>query len=193
MDEPAGILVHSCCASCAGYVLEHLSGRFKPTAFFYNPNIEPEEEYRLRLAEMAGICAELGIEMIEGEYEPGLWREAVSELIVLPEGSARCRACYRLRLERTALEASGRGLGLYTTTLSVSPHKTYRVILEEGRRAAGIRGIRFLEDNFRKKDGFLKSCIRSRELGLTRQDYCGCLPSLEEASERRRRRGINPL
>lgn len=192
MNDSPSILVHACCASCSSYVLEHLAGRFEPTALFYNPNIVPEKEYRLRLDEMRDVCSKLDVDLIEGEYEPSDWDEAVSPLAPLPEGSARCRACYRLRMERTAREASERGFPLFTTTLSVSPHKVIPFIRREGERAARLHGVRFLEENFRKKDGFLKSCIRSRELGLTRQDYCGCLPSLEEAGERRRRGDLSP-
>lgn len=191
MSSHPRILVHACCAACSSYVLEHLADRFAVTAFFYNPNIMPEEEYGLRLGEMEKVCAELGVELIEGENDPAAWHKAVSELASLPEGSARCRACYRFRLERTALEAARRDLPIFTTTLSVSPHKVAGFIRREGERAARIHGLRFLDENFRKRDGFLKSCIRSRELGLTRQDYCGCLPSLEEAEERRRRRDLN--
>lgn len=185
MAEPSRILVHACCASCSSYVLEHLAGSFRVTALFYNPNIRPEAEYRLRLAEMREVCRGLGIEMLEGAYDPEAWDARIAPLAHLPEGSERCRACYRMRLDETARMAARLGIGLVTTTLSVSPHKVWRMIVEEGRAAAEEAGVGFLEEDFKKKDGFRISCERSRELGLTRQDYCGCLSSLEEARRRR--------
>ena len=187
MALPPSILVHVCCASCSCHVLSLLAARYRVTAFFYNPNIRPEDEYRLRLGEMRTVCGELGIELIEGSYEPEAWDERVGPLADQPEGSDRCRACYRMRLDETAREAARLGIGLVTTTLSVSPHKAHRMIVEEGRAAVAAAGVGFLEEDFKKRDGFRISCERSRELGLTRQDYCGCLPSLEEARRRRSR------
>lgn len=178
------ILVHACCASCSSYVLEHLAGRFDVTALFYNPNIQPEPEYRLRLSQMRSVCGPLGIELLEGAYEPRVWEALIAPLAHLPEGSERCRACYRMRLDETCRAAGRLGIGLVTTTLSVSPHKVWRMIAEEGRAAAG-EGVEFLGEDFKKQDGFRISCERSRALGLTRQDYCGCLLSLEEARRRR--------
>ena len=179
------ILVHACCASCSSYVLEHLASRYQVTALFYNPNIQPGKEYRLRLSEMQAVCGPLGIEMIEGAYEPEAWDTVIAPFKHLPEGSDRCRACYRMRLDETAREAARLGIGLIATTLSVSPHKVWPMIVEEGRAAAAAAGVEFLEEDFKKRDGFRISCERSRELGLTRQDYCGCLLSLEEARRRR--------
>ncbi|MDD3642488.1 MAG: epoxyqueuosine reductase QueH [Candidatus Krumholzibacteria bacterium] len=179
------ILVHACCASCASYVLEHLAGRFDVTALFYNPNIQPESEYRLRLGEMPAVCRPLGIELIEGHREPGAWEALIAPVAHLPEGGERCRVCYRMRLDETARAAARLGIALIATTLSVSPHKVWPMIVEQGRAAAARAGVEFLEEDFKKRGGFGISCERSRELGLTRQDYCGCLPSLEEARRRR--------
>lgn len=183
------ILVHACCASCAAYVLEHLSERFDVTAFFYNPNIEPETEHGLRLDETRRVCRRLGIRLVEGEYDNGRWRELVAPHAGLPERSERCWVCYRMRLDRTAAEAARGGFGLFTSTLSVSPHKVFARIAEEGGRAARGRGVRFLAEDFKKRDGFRKSVERSRDLDLTRQDYCGCIHSRNEARERARERG----
>ena len=179
------ILVHTCCASCSTHVLSALSARYEPSAFFFNPNIQPEGEYRLRLAETAKVCGALGIPLIEGEYDPGAWDEAVAPCRELGEKSERCWACYRLRLEATAAEAARAGIGIFTTTLSVSPHKIHERILVEGEAAARRFGVAFLGEDFKKKDGFRISVEKSRLFGLTRQDYCGCLPSRVEAAARR--------
>ncbi len=185
MTRPERILVHACCASCSSYVLGHLQESYEVSAFFYNPNIQPEEEYLLRLGEMSGVCGRLGIGMAEGPRDFERWNAAAAPWSHLPEGGIRCRVCYRIRLEETAARAAEQGFALFTTTLSVSPHKIHPWIVEEGRKAGSAHGVRFLEEDFKKKGGFQESCRISREYGLTRQDYCGCLYSLREAAERR--------
>jgi len=181
------ILVHTCCASCSSHVLALLSGRYEAEAFFFNPNIQPEDEYILRLAEIRKVCGALGVPLHEGEYLPDSWSEAVAPWRHLPEKSERCWACYRLRLEATAREAARTGAGLFTTTLSVSPHKIHERIVMEGEKAASRFGVRFLGEDFKKKDGFRLSVQQSRLFALTRQDYCGCLLSREESRMRRER------
>ena len=111
--------------------------------------------------------------------------EAVAPFRHLPERSERCWTCYRLRLEKTAAEAARMGFGIFTTTLSVSPHKVHGRIVAEGEAAASKHGITFLPEDFKKKDGFRISVEKSRDMGLTRQDYCGCIYSRREADERR--------
>jgi predicted adenine nucleotide alpha hydrolase (AANH) superfamily ATPase len=181
------ILVHVCCASCASYVLPHLRERFAVTAYFYNPNIHPEEEYILRRDESRSLCGRFGIPFVEGPYEPSVWWRAIDPYHHLPERSERCWTCYHLRIDQTASAAEEMGIARFTTTLSVSPHKIFRRIEAAGEAAARARRLEFVAEDFKKKDGFKISVQRSRELGLTRQDYCGCSLSLEEARERRRR------
>lgn len=187
MPSRERILVHVCCASCASYVLGHLAERFDPTAWFYNPNIFPPAEYLLRRDETRELCRQEGYPFGEGPYEPERWEQASGPYRDLGEKSERCWACYRLRLEAAAAEAGRRGFPVFTSTLSVSPHKIHPRIVEAGQRAAAAHGVRFHAEDFKKKDGFRKSVARSRELKLTRQDYCGCEPSLAEARARRAR------
>lgn len=186
------ILVHACCASCSSYVLEYLGERYDVTAYYYNPNIQPESEYLLRLGEMKTVCRRLGIDLLEGPADFKGWDSEIAPWAHLPEKSERCRVCYRLRLEETARKAAETGIGLFTTTLSVSPHKLHAWIVEEGAACGERHGARFLDEDFKKKGGFQESCRKSREHGLTRQDYCGCLFSLEEAKQRRKDQGLNP-
>ena len=188
MADPERILVHTCCASCACYVLPHLAERFTVSAFFFNPNIHPADEYRLRLEEMRAVCSRFDIPLEEESYESDEWWQRIEPYRDLPEKSERCWMCYRLRLERTAEHAARLAVPLFTTTLSVSPHKIYRQIVLEGKRAADMFGVRFYNEDFKKRDGFKLSVERSCELGLTRQDYCGCLLSLEEARRRKETR-----
>ncbi len=184
MIAKKAILVHACCASCSSYVLEHLAETHEVTAFFFNPNIHPDTEHELRLAEMRSVCAGLGIPLVAGDYPAERWRSAVDPFRDLPERSERCWTCYRFRIEETAKKAAELGIPLFTTTLSVSPHKSHERIAAIGREAAAMHGVEFLAEDFKKKDGFKISVARSRERGLTRQDYCGCLMSLEEARRR---------
>jgi predicted adenine nucleotide alpha hydrolase (AANH) superfamily ATPase len=185
MTPKQAILVHACCASCSSYVLEHCAERFRVTAYFFNPNIRPDDEYDLRLAEMRTLCGTLGVPLIEGDRAGGRWREEIEPYRGLPEGSERCWTCYRVRLDETARRAAELGMPLFTTTLSVSPHKSYERLAAIGREVAAKHGVEFLAEDFKKKDGFKISVARSRERGLTRQDYCGCPMSLEEANRRR--------
>jgi predicted adenine nucleotide alpha hydrolase (AANH) superfamily ATPase len=185
MTAKKAILVHACCASCSSYVLEHLAETYEVAAYFFNPNIHPDEEYGLRLAEMRSVCGGLGLRLFEGDSPKELWRQAVLPYRDLPEKSERCWTCYRFRLEETARMAAESLIPLFTTTLSVSPHKSYERVAAIGVEAAAKHGVEFLAEDFKKKDGFKICVARSRERGLTRQDYCGCLMSLEEAQKRR--------
>ena len=181
------ILLHTCCACCASYVIPHLQDRYIVKNLFFNPNIHPMEEYNIRLSEMKLVSEHFGTVLEYGKCRPELWNKAVAPYRHLPERSRRCWECYHLRLEETAKKASELGIEFFTTTLSVSPHKIYRKILEAGRIAAEKYGIQFHEEDFKKKNGFKLSVEKSRELGLTRQHYCGCILSLREAEERRKR------
>jgi predicted adenine nucleotide alpha hydrolase (AANH) superfamily ATPase len=166
-------------------VLAHLAESYDVTAYFYNPNIHPEEEYRLRLEEMRLVCSRLGITLIEGAYRNLRWWKEISPYRDLPERSERCWTCYRFRLEATAKKAVEAGIGLFATTLSVSPHKDCARIADIGREIAARYGVEFLAEDFKKQGGFKISIERSKDLGLTRQDYCGCIMSLAEARARR--------
>ncbi len=185
MAAKKAILVHACCASCSSYVLEHLAGTYEVTAYFFNPNIHPDEEYALRLAEMRSVCGGLALRFVEGDFSKDRWWKEILPFRELPEKSERCWTCYRFRLEETARKAAELGIPLFTTTLSVSPHKSYERIALFGGEAAAKHGVEFLAEDFKKKDGFKISVARSRERGLTRQDYCGCIMSREEALKRR--------
>jgi hypothetical protein len=154
---------------------------------FYNPNIHPPEEYQRRLLEMEGYARRIGLPLLMGGYDVERWREAVRGLEAEPEGGARCLVCYRLRLAETAALAQQEGFSHFTTTLSISPHKRAEAINAIGRELGARYGLEFYAADFKKKDGFAHSLRLSREAGLYRQDYCGCIFSLEE---RRRRAAV---
>lgn len=179
------LLLHVCCAPDATVVVERLSADYDLAVYFYDPNIHPESEYFLRRDEMARLAKRLNVSFHDGEYDADRWFGLVKGLEQEPEGGARCAVCFRMRLERTAEWAAINGYELFTTVLTVSPHKDADLINRLGREAASACGISFLEGNFKKKDGFRRSVELSREYGLYRQDYCGCLFSMraEKAGE----------
>lgn len=176
------LLLHSCCGPCSTAVIERLVCDYDLTVFFYNPCITDREEYEKRkeaqIAFIEKYNLHLGgmhkISLIEGEYEPDRYYELTSGYSNEPEGGARCTICFRMRLEKTAAEAAVKGYQLFTTTLTVSPHKNYPLISAIGREAAEKYGVEFLDMDFKKKAGFQRSIQLSREYGLYRQNYCGC-------------------
>lgn len=172
-DKPA-LLLHVCCIGCGAYVSRLLSIDFKVSLYFYNPNIFPQEEYKKRLEETERIAKQFGFELIVGDYGHGEWLKRVKGHEKDPERGDRCRICYRCRLEDTARLAVKKGFEYFTTTLSVSPHKDAKAINEIGKELEQKYKLKFLDKDFKKKDGFKKSTKLSCELGLYRQNYCGC-------------------
>ena len=175
------LLLHACCAPCASYVLEYLSPYFEITLFFYNPNISPEEEHRHREEELRRLVREMGlseqVKILVGNYEPQKFNELSRGREDLPEGGARCYDCYRLRLREAARVASEGGFDYVTTTLSISPHKRADWLYQIGCAEGEAYGVRYLPSDFKKKNGYRRSCELSAEYGLYRQNYCGCVYS----------------
>ena len=172
------LFLHSCCGPCSSYVLEYLSKHFNITVFFYNPNIYPYEEHLRRVQAQKRIVSMLPtvhpVELIIPDYAPDEFFSAARGLETCPEGGERCRACFALRLRRTAQEAAQRGFDYFATTLTVSPHKNAEVINTIGSALGGSLGISYLPSDFKKREGYKRSIELSREYGLYRQDYCGC-------------------
>ncbi len=178
------LFLHSCCAPCSSYVLEYLSDYFEITDFFYNPNIEPEEEYRHREDELDRLIGEMRpahpVHFVKGRYDPSEYYAAVKGLEHIHEGGERCFACYRLRMEETARLAAEGGFDYFTTTLSISPLKRADKINEIGLELEEKFGVRHLPSDFKKKGGYQRSVVLSAEHGLYRQDFCGCVFSKRE-------------
>ena len=170
------LLLHSCCGPCSSAVLERLTEHFRVTLLYYNPNIEPEEEYLHRLAEQKRLLSLLPgtVPMLGCEWDNGAFEAFAPALAGAPEGGERCRACFALRLNYTAEQAKKHGFEYFTTTLSVSPHKNADDVNRAGEEAGRRAGVRYLYADFKKKNGYLRSLELSREYGLYRQDYCGC-------------------
>lgn len=178
------LLLHSCCAPCSSYTLEYLSQHFEMTVFYYNPNIYPEEEYLRRVEEQKRFIAEFPaahpIKLIIGSYDPREFFGAVKGLEHVPEGGERCFECYRLRLEKTARLAAEQGFEYFTTTLSISPYKNAAKLGEIAAELSGIYKVKALPTDLKKREGYKRSIELSKQYGLYRQDYCGCIFSKQE-------------
>lgn len=183
------LLLHACCAPCSSYCMEYLREYFAITVFYYNPNITEAEEYRKRAQEekrligtynemlKKGQASGYHIDVIEGEYEPERFYELAKGLEQCPEGGERCFRCYELRLRESARTAKEGGFDFFTTTLTISPLKNAEKLNETGERLAEEYGVRYLPSDFKKKDGYKRSIELSKQYGLYRQDYCGCIYS----------------
>ncbi len=169
------LLMHSCCGPCSSYVLEYLTQYFDITLLFYGPNIQPREEYELRLSHQRRVLEHIPVKILECDYEGEAFDEAVRGLEAEPEGGGRCTVCFRLRLEETARRALEGGYDYFCSTLSVSPHKDAQRINAIGLRLAETYGVKWLPSDFKKRGGYQRSIALSKEYGLYRQDYCGCL------------------
>lgn len=179
LDYTPRLLLHSCCAPCSSYCLEYLAEYFSITVLYYNPNISPEEEFRKRAEEqrrlIEALPAKNPISLIVDDYNPREFFDVAKGLEDAPEGGERCFKCYRLRLERAAEYAAEHGFDYFCTTLSISPLKNAAKLNEIGETLEAELGIKFLPSDFKKKGGYLRSIELSREYGLYRQNYCGCI------------------
>ena len=166
------ILLHICCGICSSYPIVKLrEDGFNPVGFFYNPNIDSEEEYTRRLSVAFDVAGRLACDLIVGEYDKQGWSDEVIGLQNEPEGGARCVACFKMRLNVTCKKAQEMGGNYFTTTLTVSPHKNAVVINEIGHL---ISPESFIEYDFKKNDGFKQSMDFAGKHSLYCQHYCGC-------------------
>ena len=180
------LLLHACCGPCSSYVLEYLSSRFEITVLYYNPNIYPPAEYDRRLNELLTFYTKFvpakNVRVIQAPYEPEDFYKAVGtrenpELAKEPERGERCRRCYELRLRYTYDYACVNNFDYFCTTLSISPFKDADMINEIG--SALGEGPLWLPSDFKKKNGFKRSLELSAEYNLYRQEYCGCVYSIQ--------------
>lgn len=178
------LLLHACCAPCSSYCLEYLSEYFDITVLFYNPNLYPETEYvkrakeEKRLIETMNSKADNESEKIKlevADFDSNEFYDKVKGLENCKEGGDRCRECFTLRLEKAARYAAENGFDFFTTTLTISPLKNTRLLNEIGEKAGEKFGVKHLPSDFKKKGGYQRSIVLSREYGLYRQNYCGCV------------------
>ncbi len=172
------LLLHACCAPCASYVLEYLSGHFEITLFYCNPNIYPAEEYEKRLFELKRLPSLIKtanpVELIVCNYSPKLFYDKAKGLENEPEGGPRCSECFALRLEEAARAAKEGSFDYFTTTLTVGPRKNANVINGIGRALSEEHAVPWLFSDFKKNGGYQRSIELCKEHGIYRQHYCGC-------------------
>lgn len=181
------LLLHVCCAPCSSYVQEYLTEYFDITLLFYNPNMDTKDEYEHRSGELERLVKEAGFpsKVVICDYDPESFGKIAAGMEDEPEGGARCRKCYELRMRKAAEYAASNGYDYFTTTLSISPYKNADWINEIGECLASEYGIRHLPSDFKKRDGYKRSIELSEKYGLYRQDYCGCIMSKEERALQR--------
>lgn len=170
------LLLHACCGPCSTSVLLLLKKYFIVDILYYNPNIYPYDEYNKRLLELKKVSDRV----ITLSYDDDLFYKRVLGYENMKEGGKRCYKCIEMRMEKTAIYAKENGYDFFTTTLSVSPHKSSKMINEIGYKLEKEYNIKYLYSDFKKKDGYKKSIILSKELNLYRQTYCGCKFSINK-------------
>jgi len=174
------LLLHACCGPCLIEPLAGLRREHDITVYFANPNIQPLDEFGRRRSTLREYAVLSGVPVIDSAYEPERWLSAVGSLADRPE---RCRACYEVRFGMTARAAAEHGFEAFATTLTVSPYQDAQAIREVAEAVATDVGVRYVHGDFR--DRYRDAQDRARELGMYRQNYCGCLLSKAESDAER--------
>ena len=177
------LLLHACCAPCSSAVLERISKYFDITILYYNPNITEKEKKKKRLNEIENFVKKLNVDNIKvlrGRYNPKEFFDMATGLEEEKERGKRCYKCYELRLRETAKVAEDLNFDYFTTTLSISPYKNSNWLNKIGKELDKEYTPTYLYADFKKKNGYKRSIELSKEYGLYRQDYCGCIYSKKE-------------
>jgi predicted adenine nucleotide alpha hydrolase (AANH) superfamily ATPase len=184
-DGSQQILLHSCCAPCAGPIMADIQAAgISLTILFYNPNIHPQAEYELRKEENIRYAKELGLPFIDLDYDKDEWFTRVRGLEWEPERGERCTACFDMRFERSALYAVEHGFTVFTSTLGISRWKDMAQINACGHRAASRypKQLHYWDYNWRKGGGSQRMIEIAKEKQFYQQEYCGCVYSLRDTN-----------
>lgn len=188
-DKVPTLLLHSCCGPCSTYVLQYLSKYFQISVYFYNPNIMPRSEYGLRLETQKKVLSEMTfphpVKLVEAPYDLDTFLEKIKGYENEPERGKRCDICMEMRICKSAEYAAENNFDFFCTTLSVSPHKDAVLLHTLSQKYADIYSVTALPADFKKKSGYLTSVSLSKELGLYRQNYCGCIFSKSKSDDYR--------
>lgn len=178
LDVPGNgkVLLHTCCAPCSSAIIEcMLQNGIRPTIFYSNANIFPDEEYFVRKNECSRYSSSLGLELVDDDRSHEDWLACVSGLENEPERGTRCLKCFKYRLLRAAKYAAENGFGVLTTTLASSRWKSLEQINEAGRWACSqVEGVIWWEQNWRKGGLQERRSEIIREMDFYNQQYCGC-------------------
>jgi len=191
--EVAGnkVLMHSCCAPCAGDLMERMKkSNIDVTIFFYNPNIHPKKEYEIRKNENIRFAEKLNIPFIDADYDVQNWFSRARGLEYSPERGERCTKCFDMRFERTALYAYENNFKIITSSLGISRWKNMDQINDCGIRAVNnYEGIIYWTYNWRKGGGAERMYKIAKREEFYKQEYCGCIFSLRDSNEWRVKNG----
>ena len=192
LETPNGessLLLHSCCAPCAGEVMEAVAASdIDTTVYFYNPNIHPIEEYELRKEENKRYCEALDFKFIDADYDKDNWFDRIKGLEDEPERGQRCTKCFDMRFERSALFAHENNFSLFATTLGISRLKDLDQVNNSGLRAANrYDHLVFWDFNWRKQGGSSRMIEISKREEFYQQEYCGCVYSLRDTNKWRKK------
>ncbi len=172
------MIVHLCCSVDAGYFLKRLREDYpdeKIVGYFYDPNIHPYSEFKLRSLDTKRICEKMGIEYVEGEYDYLTWYNKTKGMENEPEKGKRCSVCFDISLENAAQFAKKEGHDKVTTSLLMSPMKSHEQLENVGKVIKRKYGVEFINVDYRKKGGTQAQQQFARENQMYRQDYCGCI------------------
>lgn len=185
------VLMHSCCAPCAGDLMERMiESNIELTIFFYNPNIHPKKEYEIRKEENIRFAEKLGIKFVDADYDVQNWFARAKGLEYEPERGERCTKCFDMRFERTALYAYENGFRLFTSSLGISRWKNMEQINECGIRSAkNYDGVNYWTYNWRKFGGAERMYEIAKREEFYKQEYCGCIFSLRDSNDWRKKNG----
>jgi len=191
LETPNGessLLLHSCCAPCAGEIMEAVAAsEIKTTVYFYNPNIHPVQEYELRKEENKRYCQKLDFNFIDADYDKDNWFKRIKGLENEPERGERCTKCFDMRFERSALYAHENNFSLFATTLGISRWKDLDQVNNSGLRAADrYSDLNFWDFNWRKAGGSPRMIEISKREEFYQQEYCGCVYSLRDTNKWRK-------
>lgn len=181
-EQKPKMLLHVCCGPDACVPFLDYKDQYSIIAFWYDPNIQPKEEYDKRLEAFKKVCEIEGIEYIEGEYDVDRFFETIQGLESTPEQGAKCMKCYDMRLVRSVEEAKKQNCDIWTTTLLTSPHKVAEKLCQMGKFLEAKENAPFLDVHFRKNNGFNRSVEYTKQHGIYRQNYCGCVYSMRTES-----------
>tara|TARA_B100000674_G_scaffold490033_1_gene505081 strand:+ start:426 stop:1091 length:666 start_codon:yes stop_codon:yes gene_type:complete len=190
-NKESKLLLHSCCAPCAGEIMEAVAASdIDTTIYFYNPNIHPKEEYEIRKDENIRFAEKLGFDFIDADYDKDNWFERIKGLENEPERGERCTVCFDMRFERTALYAHENKFKIFATTLGISRWKDLDQINNSGLKAAKrYNSLGFWDFNWRKQGGSSRMLEISKKEKFYKQEYCGCVYSLRDTNKWRKSRG----
>jgi predicted adenine nucleotide alpha hydrolase (AANH) superfamily ATPase len=182
------VLMHSCCAPCAGPLIETMvNSGINLTIFFYNPNIHPKKEYEIRKKENIRFAEKLGLDFIDADYDVQNWFTRAKGMEQDPERGRRCTMCFDMRFERTALYAYENNFRVITSSLGISRWKNMEQINDSGIRSASrYPGVTYWTYNWRKNGGSARMYELAKEEKFYKQEYCGCIYSLRDTNNWRK-------